>query len=135
MTTLLVQASALIVIRRDEPQYRNINKASRHGQQLYCYYEICNVPLKMDYDLTATGLQVFGNQPSESVELHGDRSGKCPGHELFADTNHHSAPHNDSRTSYESSGNTRFLTVDLTGRHNASYKIRNTSVVTDIHVS
>jgi len=37
MTTLLVQVSTLIVIRRDEPQDRNINKASRHGQQLYCY--------------------------------------------------------------------------------------------------
>ncbi|KYQ52860.1 hypothetical protein ALC60_08055 [Trachymyrmex zeteki] len=43
--------------------------------------------------------------------------------------------HSGSHTSSKSSGNTQFLTVDLTGRHNASYKIRNTSVVTDIHIS
>ncbi|EGI63681.1 hypothetical protein G5I_07918 [Acromyrmex echinatior] len=142
MTTLLVQASALIVIHRDEPQDRNINKASDHGQQLYCYYEICNVPLKMGnfvcgspYCTVTIGyrLQDFGNQSSWSTELHGDRSGKLPGHELFADTN--SAPNNDSFTSSKSSENTRFLTVNLTGRHNTSYKIRNTNVVTDIHVS
>lgn len=45
------------------------------------------------------------------------------------------APNNDSFTSSKSSENTRFLTVNLTGRHNTSYKIRNTNVVTDIHVS
>ena len=45
------------------------------------------------------------------------------------------APHNDFFTSSKSSGNTRFLTVNLMGRHNTSYKIRNTGVVTDIYVS
>jgi len=43
--------------------------------------------------------------------------------------------HNDFFTSSKSSGNTRFLTVNLMGRHNISYKIRNTGVVTDIYVS